>query len=73
MTLSLTIFVSVALKIKEPIVPSNFDRLRTFRNEKLAENTSFSILTLGHEKVENFLKILTSLRLQGRTILVQDY
>ena len=49
-------FVSVASKIKEPVVPSNFDRLRTFCNEKLTENTSFSILTLGHEKVEKYLK-----------------
>ena len=38
-------FVSVASKIKEPVVPSNFDRLRTFCNEKLTENTSFSIPT----------------------------
>ena len=49
-------FVSVASKIKEPVVPSNFDRLRTFCNEKLTENTSFSIPTLGHEKVEKYLK-----------------
>ena len=49
-------FVSVAIKIKEPVVPSNFDRLRTFCNEKLTENTSFSIPTLGHEKVEKYLK-----------------
>ena len=48
--------MSVASKIKEPVVPSNFDRLRTFCNEKLTENTSFSILTLGHEKVEKYLK-----------------
>ena len=43
-------------KIKEPIAPSNFDTLRTFCNEKLPENTSFSILTLGHEKAEKYLK-----------------
>ena len=49
-------FVSVASKIKEPVVPSNFDRLRIFCNEKLTENTSFSIPTLGHEKVEKYLK-----------------
>ena len=36
-------FVSVASKIKEPVVPSNFDKLRAFCNEKLAENASFSI------------------------------
>ena len=59
-------FVSVASKIKEPIAPSNFDRLRTFCNEKLFENTSFSIPTLSHEKVETYLKLLTSPRLQGR-------
>ena len=49
-------FVSVASKIKEPVVPSNFDKLSTFCNEKLAENASFSIPTLGHEKVEKYLK-----------------
>ena len=49
-------FVSIASKIKEPVVPSNFDKLRTFCNEKLAENASFSIPTLRHEKVEKYLK-----------------
>ena len=53
-------FVPVASKIKDSIAPSNFDRLRTFCNEKLSENTSFSIPTLGHEKVEKYLNILTS-------------
>ena len=48
--------MSVASKIKEPIAPSNFERLRTFCNEKLSENTSFSIPTLRHEKVEKYLK-----------------
>ena len=66
-------FVPVASKIKEPIAPSNFDRLRTFCNEKLSENTIFSIPTLRHEKVETYIKILTSPRLQGQTILGQDY
>ena len=66
-------FVSIASEIKEPIAPSNFDRLRTFCNEKLSENTSFSIPTLRHEKVETYLKILTSPRLQGQTILGEDY
>ena len=46
----------IASKIKEPVVPSNFDKLRTFCNEKLAENASFSIPTLRHEKVEIYLK-----------------
>ena len=49
-------FVSVASKIKEPVVPSNFDKLRAFCNEKLAENASFSIPSLGHAKVEKYLK-----------------
>ena len=48
--------MSVASKIKEAIAPSNFERLRTFCNEKLSENTSFSIPTLRHEKVEKYLK-----------------
>ena len=47
--------MSVNSKIKEPVVPSNFDKLRAFCNEKLAENASFSIPTLGHEKVEKYL------------------
>ena len=49
-------FVLIASKIKEQVVPSNFDKLRTFCNEKLAENASFSIPTLRHEKVEKYLK-----------------
>ena len=48
--------MSIASKIKEPVVPSNFDKLRTFCNEKLAENASFSTPTLRHEKVEIYLK-----------------
>ena len=34
-------FVSVASKIKEPVAPSNFDRLQMFLDEKLMENTLF--------------------------------
>ena len=37
-------FVSIASKIKEPVVPSNFDRLRTFCDEKLAETQIFQFL-----------------------------
>ena len=48
--------MSVVSKIKEQIAPSNFDKLGTFCNEKLSENTSFSIPTLGHEKIEKYLK-----------------
>ena len=49
-------FVSVASKIKEPILPSNFARLSLYCDKKLAENTSFSIPLLGCEKVEKYLK-----------------
>ena len=49
-------FVSVASKIKEPILPSNFGRLSLCCDKKLAENTSFSIPLLGCEKVEKYLK-----------------
>ena len=69
----ISFFVSLASKIKEPIAPSNFERLRTFCNEKLSENTSFSIPTLRHEKVEKYLKVLTSPRLQRQIILAQDH
>ena len=49
-------FVSVASKLKEPIVPSNFDKLQAFCNEKLTENSNFSIPSIEHEKVEKYLK-----------------
>lgn len=49
-------FVSVAVKIKEPIVPSKFEKLKAFCDEKLSENISFSIPTIAHEKVEKYLK-----------------
>ena len=49
-------FVSVASKIKEPIVSSNFDTLKIFCKDKLSENTSFSIPSIAHEKVEKYLK-----------------
>ena len=62
---SSTIFVSVASKIKEPIAPSYLDRLRTFCNEILAKNTSFSIHTLGREKVEKYLKNIDITKAMG--------
>ena len=48
--------MSVASKIKEPILPSNFARLSLYCDKKLADNTSFSIPLLGCEKVEKYLK-----------------
>ena len=49
-------FISVASKIKEPVVPSNFDRLQMFCDEKLMDNTHFSIPVIEYEKVEKYLK-----------------
>ena len=67
------LFVSIASRIKELVVPSNSDRLRTFCDEKLAESTNFSIPVVGFEKVETYLKILILPRLLELTILDQDY
>ena len=36
-------FVKVASKIKEPIVPCEFDKLQQFCNEKIPSDTHFSI------------------------------
>ena len=68
-----TFFVSVASKIKEPVASSNFDRLKMLCDEKLMENTHFSIRVIEHEKVEKYLKLLTLPRLLELTILGQDY
>ena len=49
-------FVTVASKIKQPIVNSNFDKLKQFCDEKNPENNYFSIPHISQEKVEKYLK-----------------
>ena len=44
-------FVNVASKIKEPITPSNHDKLKDFCSSKISQNTSFVIPTINKEKV----------------------
>ena len=51
-------FVSVASKIKEPPLASNFDKLKEFNDKKIPANTYFSIPCISQEKVENILKTL---------------
>ena len=49
-------FVSVASKIKEPIMPSNFDRLTMFCDKKLRGSSPFSIPNIEYDKVEKYLR-----------------
>ena len=49
-------FVSVASKIKEPIMPSNFDRLTMFCDQKLRGSSPFSIPNIKYDKVEKYLR-----------------
>lgn len=49
-------FVTVASKIKEPIVTSNFDKLKLFCERNAPDNTYFSIPLISYEYVEKYLK-----------------
>lgn len=49
-------FVSIAAKIKESVVPSEFEKLKVFCDEKLTGNISVWIPTIAHEEVEKYLK-----------------
>ena len=49
-------FVSVASKIKEPIMPSNFDRLTKFCDQNLRGSSPFSIPNIEYDKVEKYLR-----------------
>ena len=49
-------FVSVASKIKEPPLASNFDKLKEFCDKKIPANNYFSIPYISQEKVEKYLK-----------------
>ena len=49
-------FVSVASKIKEPPLASNFDKLKEFCDKKVPANTDFSIPCISQEKVKKYLK-----------------
>ena len=49
-------FVSVASEIKEPIMPSNFDRLTMFCDQNLRGSSPFSIPNIEYDKVEKYLR-----------------
>ena len=51
-------FVNVASKIKEPITPSNHDKLKEFCSSKISKDTSFVIPTINKEKVLKYLSIV---------------
>ena len=55
-------FVSVASNLKEPIKNSNFEKLKTFCNNKLPDGTEFTIPEVSKETVEKFLKHIDVLR-----------
>ena len=48
-------FVNVASKIKEPVNPSNHDKLKDYCNNKISQDTSFKIPTVDKEKVLKYL------------------
>ena len=58
-------FVKVASKIKEPIVPCEFDKLQQFCNAKIPSDTHFSIPKISHEKVEKFLRNINLTKATG--------
>ena len=45
-------FVSVASKLKEPIEHSNFEKLKTFCNNKIPDGTVFTIPEVSKETIE---------------------
>ena len=49
-------FVSVASNLKEPIENSNFEKLKTFCNNKIPDGTVFTIPEVSKESVEKFFK-----------------
>ncbi len=44
-------FVTVASNLKQPVETSNFEKLKTFCDSKIPENTEFKIPEMGREKV----------------------
>ena len=51
----MTFFVNVASKIKEPITPSNHDKLKDFCSSKISQDTSFVIPPINKENVLTYL------------------
>ena len=58
-------FVNIASKIKEPVSPSNHDKLREFCNSRLPENTQFSISNIEKDKVLKYLSTMDSCKATG--------
>ena len=58
-------FVNIASKIKEPVEPSNHDKLKEFCNSKLPENTKFSLHQLEKDKVLKYLSTMDSSKATG--------
>ena len=58
-------FVNIAAKIKEPVAPSNHDKLREFCNSRLPENTKFSIKNIEKDNVFKFLSTMDSCKATG--------
>ena len=49
-------FVSIASNLKEPIENSNFEKLKTFCDNRVPDGTIFSIPEISKEYIEKFLK-----------------
>ncbi len=49
-------FVTVAANIKEPVEPSDFDKLKKYCNSRIPKNTEFTIPEISREKVDKYLK-----------------
>ena len=49
-------FVNIAAKIKEPVAPSNHDKLNFFCNSRLPEDTKFSIKNIEKDNVLKFFQ-----------------
>lgn len=58
-------FVQVAETIKEPVLPSNHEKLQVFCKNKIPDNVSFSIPFLEVDTVEKFLKSLDTTKATG--------
>ena len=48
-------FVNIALNLKEPIIPSDFEILNEYVKSKILINTEFPITTTNEAYVNNFL------------------
>ncbi|MCG8032729.1 MAG: hypothetical protein JAY75_14385 [Candidatus Thiodiazotropha taylori] len=60
-----TYFVNVASKLKEPLKPSNFDKLQSYVNSKLDGDVSFSVPQVSFTFVANYLSALDTTKATG--------